>query len=132
MPLYIRLELLSAHPCTISTQRCYILVISCALVVYLIYTPSAIPTLARQFVLPIIIAAKVGITSCQRICFIYACMDVTTQLEWCLHEHTQIVYSQFCLQSRQPAISQICSVQLVSQLLVFLLFIVILTFFLNF
>ena len=38
--------------------------------------------------------AKVGlnlIDLLERMCFICVCIDVTTQLELCLHEHTQIV-----------------------------------------
>ena len=36
----------------------------------------------------IIIPAKVGIKSCRfaRVCFIYAYMDIPTQLELCLHD----------------------------------------------
>ena len=34
--------------------------------------------------------AKVGIKSC-RMCYICVCMDVTTQLELCLREQTQMV-----------------------------------------
>ena len=41
MPLHIKLELLSACPCIIGAQRCYILIISCALVICPIYTPEA-------------------------------------------------------------------------------------------
>ena len=39
-------------------------------------------------VLLMIIIAKVGIKSCRfaRVCFIYAYMDVPTQLELCLHD----------------------------------------------
>ena len=53
------------------------------------------PTLA----LPIIIAAKVGIKSCRfagECVFICAYMDVTTQLELCFHEQTQIVANAAC------------------------------------
>ena len=50
--------------------------------------------------LPIIIAAKVGIKSCrfaiECVSFVRAWMLLATQLELCLHEQTQIVASAAC------------------------------------
>ena len=46
------------------------------------YLQDLIPTLASKYVLPKFIAAKVEIKSCRylryRMCFICACMDVTS------------------------------------------------------
>ena len=59
-----------------------------------------IPTLASKFVLPIIIAAKVGIKSCrfatECFSFVHVWMQLANQLELCLHEQTQIVASAAC------------------------------------
>ena len=46
------------------------------------------PAYFGWIVLFMIIPAKVGIKSCRfaRVCFIYANMDVPTQLELCLHD----------------------------------------------
>ena len=48
-----------------------------------------IPTLASKFVLPIIIAAKVGIKSCrfatECVSFVHVWMQLANQLELCLH-----------------------------------------------
>ena len=59
-----------------------------------------IPTLASKFVLPIIIAAKVGIKSCrfatECVSFVHVWMQLANQLELCLHEQTQIVASAAC------------------------------------
>ena len=56
-----------------------------------------IPTLASKFVMPIIIAAKVGIKSCrfatECVSFVHVWMQLANQLELCLHEQTQIVAS---------------------------------------
>ena len=50
--------------------------------------------------LPIIIAAKVGIKSCriatECVSFVHAWMQLANQLELCLHEQTQIVASAAC------------------------------------
>ena len=80
--------------------------------------------------LPIIIAAKVGIKSCrfatECVSFVHVWMHLANQLELCLHEQTQIVASAAC-RVGQEFHSWIASLPLVS-----LLFIVILTLFLNF
>ena len=90
-----------------------------------------IPTLASKFVLPIIIAAKVGIKSCrfatEYFSFVHVWMQLANQLELCLHEQTQIVASAACRVGSQEFHSWIASLPLVS-----LLFIVIPTPFLNF
>ena len=39
MSIWMRFELLNAHPCMVSTRMCYIV---CALMVCLIYAPSAL------------------------------------------------------------------------------------------
>ena len=56
--------------------------------------------MASKFVLPIIIAAKVGIKSCrfatEWVSFVHVWMQLANQLELCLHEHTQIVASAAC------------------------------------
>ena len=41
----------------------------------------------------------------QRMCFIYRCMYVSTQLEVCLHEQTQIISNAACREYRQSAIA---------------------------
>ena len=50
-------------------------------------------TLASKFVLPIIIAGKVGIKSCrfatECVSFVHVWMQLTNQLQLCLHEQTQ-------------------------------------------
>ena len=90
-----------------------------------------IPTLTSKFVLPIIIAAKVGIKSCrfvtECVSFVHVWMQLANQLESCLHEQTQIVASVACRVGSQEFHSWIASLPLVS-----LLFIVIPTPFLNF
>ena len=81
--------------------------------------------------LPIIIAAKVGIKSCrfatECVSFVHVWMQLANQLELCLHEQTQIVASVSCRVGRQEFHSWIASLLLVS-----LLFIVIPTPFLSF
>ena len=53
--------------------------------------------------------AEIGIKSCRfaKECsyFICACMDVTTQLELCLHEQTQIVANAACKVGSQQLLS---------------------------
>ena len=87
--------------------------------------------MASKFVLPIIIAAKVGIKSCrfatECVSFVHVWMQLANQLELCLHEQTQIVTSAACRVGSQEFHSWIASLPLVS-----LLFIVIPTPFLNF
>ena len=87
--------------------------------------------MASKFVLPIIIAAKVGIKSCrfatECVSFVYVWMQLANQLELCLHKQTQIVASVACRVGSQEFHSWIASLPLVS-----LLFIVIPTPFLNF
>ena len=87
--------------------------------------------MASKFVLPIIIAAKVGIKSCrfatECVSFVHVWMQLANQLELCLHEQTQIVASAACRVGSQEFHSWIASLPLVS-----LLFIVIPTPFLNF
>ena len=87
--------------------------------------------MASKFVLPIIIAAKVGIKSCrfatECVSFVYVWMQLANQLELCLHKQTQIVASAACRVGSQEFHSGIASLPLVS-----LLFIVIPTPFLNF
>ena len=84
-----------------------------------------------KFVLPIIIAAKVGIKSSrfatECVSFVHVWMQLDNQLELCLHEQTQIVASAACRVGSQEFHSWIASLPLVS-----LLFIVISTSFLNF
>ena len=86
--------------------------------------------MASKFVLPIIIAAKVGIKSCRYatecVLFVHVWMQLANQLELCLHEQTQIVASAACRVGSQEFHSWIASLPLVS-----LLFIVIPTPFLN-
>ena len=83
--------------------------------------------------LPIIVAAKVGIKSCrfatECVSFVHVWMQLANQLELCLHEQTQnlIVASAACRVGTQEFHSWIASLLLVS-----LLFIVIPTSFLNF
>ena len=49
--LCVRFELFSAHSHTVYAQKCYIVVIPHALMVYLIYTPSALwPVALRLWV----------------------------------------------------------------------------------
>ena len=87
--------------------------------------------MASKFVLPIIIAAKVGIKSCrfatECVSFVHVWMQLANQLELCLHEQTQIVASAACRVGSQEFHSWIASLPLVS-----LLFIVIPAPFLNF
>ena len=87
--------------------------------------------MASKFVLPIIIAAKVGIKSCkfatECVSFVHVWMQLANQLELCLHEQTQIVASAACRVGSQEFHSWIASWPLVS-----LNFIVIPTLFLNF
>ena len=87
--------------------------------------------MASKFVLPIIIAAKVGIKSCrfatECVSFVHVWMQLANQLELCLHQQTQIVASAACRVGSQEFHSWIASLPLVS-----LLFIVIPTPFLNF
>ena len=87
--------------------------------------------MASKFVLPIIIAAKVGIKSCRYatecVSFVHVWMQLANQLELCLREQTQIVASAACRVGSQEFHSWIASLPLVS-----LLFIVIPTPFLNF
>ena len=74
--------------------------------------------------LPIIIAAKVGIKSCrfatECVSFVHVYMDVTiaNQLELCLHEQTQIVASAACRVGSQEFHSWIASLPLVSLLFI--------------
>ena len=81
--------------------------------------------------LPIIIAAKLGIKSCifatECVSFVHVWMQLANQLELCLHEQTQIVASAACRVGSQEFHSWIASLLLVS-----LLIIVIPTPFLNF
>ena len=81
--------------------------------------------------LPIIIAAKVGIKFCRYatecVSFVHVWMYLANQLELCLHEQTQIVASAACRADRQEFHSWIASLPFVS-----LLFIVIPTPFLIF
>ena len=82
--------------------------------------------------LPINIAAKVGIKSCrfatECVSFVHVWMQLPNQLELCLHEQTQIVASAACRVGSQ----EFHSYSIASLLLVSLLFIVIPTPFLNF
>ena len=81
-----------------------------------------IPTLASKFVLPIIIAAKVGIKSCrfatECVSFVNVWMQLANQLELCLHEQTQIVASVGCRVGSQEFHSWIASLPLVSLLFI--------------
>ena len=81
-----------------------------------------IPTLASKFVLPIIIAAKVGIKSCrfaiECVSFVYVWMQLANQLELCLHKQTQIVASAACRVGSQEFHSWIASLPLVSLLFI--------------
>ena len=80
-----------------------------------------IPTLASKFVLPIIIAAKVGIKSCrfatECVSFVHVWMQLANQLELCLHEQTQIVAIAARRVGSQEFHSWIASLPLVSLLL---------------
>ena len=68
--------------------------------------------------LPIIIAAKVGIKSCrfatECVSFVHVWMQPANQLELCLHEQTQIVASAACTVGCQEFHSWIASLPLVS------------------
>ena len=78
--------------------------------------------MARKFVLPIIIAAKVGIKSCrfatECVLFVHVWMQLANQLELCLHEQTQIVASAACRVGSQEFHSWIASLPLVSLLFI--------------
>ena len=58
-------------------------------------------------VLLIIIPAKVEIKSCRfvRECVIYACMNVPTQLEFCLYDQIQVIANAFCRVGSQQFLS---------------------------